>query len=160
MTINTFDNSNRYTPRDSPAVCAKALYDTLFTTSDDEPDNCYPLIVERAHYVESYSWVEVALNPHVRFHDGTPIIARDIAFTSNKFMTEGVPQSRLFYKGTTVKAIALLTVRVDPGQPGKESMLSLLSLSVMPEPFWRQHKLGDPLSKPPLANGPHRISAW
>ncbi len=63
--------------------------------------------------------MEIALNPHARFHDGTPITARDVAFTFNKFMTEGVPQFRLFYKGTTVKAIAPLTVRIDLGQPGK-----------------------------------------
>ncbi len=59
-----------------------------------------------------------------------------------------------------MKAIAPLTVRIDLGQPGKENMLSLLSLPVMPEAFWRQHKLSDPLSKPPLASGPYRISAW
>ncbi len=103
--------------------------------------------------------MEIALNPRARFHDGTPITARDVAFTFNKFMTEGVPQFRMFYKGTTVKAIAPLTVRIDLGQPGKENMLSLLSLPVMPEAFWRQHKLSDPLSKPPLASGPYRISA-
>jgi microcin C transport system substrate-binding protein len=34
------------------------------------------------------------------FHDGSPITASDVAFTFHKFMTEGVPQFRLFYKGT------------------------------------------------------------
>ena len=157
--IGTFDNFNRYALRGNPAVRTEALYDTLFTTSDDEPGSYYPLIAERARYAEDYSWMEIALNPRARFHDGTPITARDVAFTFNKFMTEGVPQFRLFYKGTTVKAIAPLTVRIDLGQPGKENMLSLLSLPVMPEAFWRQHKLSDPLSKPPLASGPYRISA-
>ncbi len=158
--IGTFDNFNRYALRGNPAVRTEALYDTLFTTSDDEPGSYYPLIAERARYAEDYSWMEIALNPRARFHDGTPITARDVAFTFNKFMTEGVPQFRLFYKGTTVKAIAPLTVRIDLGQPGKENMLSLLSLPVMPEAYWRQHKLSDPLSKPPLASGPYRISAW
>ena len=130
--IGTFDNFNRYALRGNPAVRTEALYDTLFTTSDDEPGSYYPLIAERARYAEDYSWMEIALNPHARFHDGTPITARDVAFTFNKFMTEGVPQFRLFYKGTTVKAIAPLTVRIDLGQPGKENMLSLLSLPVMP----------------------------
>jgi microcin C transport system substrate-binding protein len=59
-----------------------------------------------------------------------------------------------------VKAIAPLTVRIDLGQPGKENMLSLLSLPVMPEAFWKNHKLSDPLSKPPLASGPYRITDW
>ena len=39
-------------------------------------------------------------------------------------------------------------------------MLSLLSLPVMPEAFWRHHKLSDPLSTPPLASGPYRITDW
>jgi microcin C transport system substrate-binding protein len=52
-------------------------------------------------------------------------------------MTEGVPQFRLIYKGTTVKAIAPFTVRIELGEPGKENMLSLFSLPVMPEKFWK-----------------------
>jgi microcin C transport system substrate-binding protein len=60
-------------------------------------------------------------------------------------MTEGVPQFRLFYKGTTREAIAPRRAYY-LAQPGKENMLSLLSLPVMPEAFWRNHKLSDPLS--------------
>lgn len=75
-------------------------------------------------------------------------------------MTEGVPQFRLVYKGTTVKAIAPLTVRIELAKPGKEDMLSLFSLPIMPEKFWKNHKLSDPLSTPPLASGPYRITQW
>lgn len=74
--------------------------------------------------------MEVAINPRARFHDGSPITARDVEFTFQKFMTEGVPQFRLVYKGTTVKAIAPLTVRIELAKPGKEDMLSLFSLPV------------------------------
>ena len=59
-------------------------------------------------------------------------------------MTEGVPQFRLVYKGTTVKAIAPLTVRIELPEANKENMLSLFSLPVMPESFWKNHKLSDP----------------
>jgi microcin C transport system substrate-binding protein len=65
-------------------------------------------------------------------------------------MTEGVPQFRLVYKGTTIKAIAPLTVRIELAEPNKENMLSLFSLPVMPASFWKSHKLSDPLSTPPL----------
>ncbi len=61
--IGTFDNFNRYALRGNPAVRTEALYDTLFTTSDDEPGSYYPLIAERARYAEDYSWMEIALNP-------------------------------------------------------------------------------------------------
>ena len=158
--IGTFDNFNRYALRGNAAVRTESLYDTLFTTSDDEPGSYYPLIAEMARYADDYSWMEVSLNPQATFHDGSPIRASDVAFTFQKFMTEGVPQFRLIYKGTTIKAIAPLTVRIELAEPGKENMLSLLSLPVMPEKFWKDHKLSDPLAKPPLGSGPYRISAW
>lgn len=75
-------------------------------------------------------------------------------------MTEGVPQFRLVYKGTTVKAIAPLTVRIELAKPSKEDMLSLFSLPVFPEKYWKDHKLSDPLATPPLASGPYRVTSW
>lgn len=158
--IGTFDNFNRYALRGNPAVRTESLYDALFTTSDDEPASYYPLIAERMRYPDNYAWAEVEINPNARFHDGSPITAEDVAFTFSKFMTEGVPQFRLYYKGTTVKAIAPLTVRIELGAPGKENLLGLLSLPVMPKAYWKDHKLSDPLSRPPLASGPYKITAW
>ena len=118
--FNHFDYVNPAAPKGG-----QITYDTLFTTSDDEPGSYYPLIAESARYADDYSWVEVAINPRARFHDGSPITARDVEFTFQKFTTEGVPQFRLVYKGTTVKAIAPLTVRIELAKPGKEDMLSL-----------------------------------
>lgn len=158
--IGTFDNFNRFALRGNAAVRTDALYDTLFTTSDDEPGSYYPLIAEMARYADDFSWAEIAINPKATFQDGSPVKASDVAFSFTKFMTEGVPQFRLIYKGTTVKAIAPLTVRITLAKPGKEDLLSLFSLPVMPEKFWKNHKLSDPLSVPPLGGGPYRISQW
>ncbi|HAS1414142.1 extracellular solute-binding protein [Enterobacter hormaechei] len=156
----TFDNFNRFALRGVAAARTESLYDTLFVTSDDEPGSYYPLVAENVRYADDFSWAEIAINPRARFHDGTPVSVRDVAFTFHKFMTEGVPQFRLVYKGTTVKAIAPLTVRIELPEPNKENMLSLFSLPVMPESFWKNHKLSDPLSTPPLAGGPYRITDW
>ncbi len=158
--IGTFDNFNRYALRGNPGVRTDTLYDTLFTTSDDEPGSYYPLIGEMARYPSNFAWAEIEINPRARFHDGTPIKASDVAFTFNKFMTEGVPQFRLIYKGAKVKAIAPLTVRIELAVPSKERMLGLFSLPVFPEKFWKDHKLSDPLSAPPPASGPYKITAW
>ncbi|WP_312212233.1 extracellular solute-binding protein [Pseudescherichia sp.] len=158
--IGTFDNFNRFALRGNAGVRTESLYDSLFTTSDDEPGSYYPLIAEVARYADDYSWMEISLNPQATFHDGSPITARDVAFTFHKFMTEGVPQFRLIYKGTTMEAIAPLTVRIRLAKPGKEDLLSLLTLPVMPEKFWKDHKLSDPLATPPLGSGPYRISKW
>ncbi|ABP61438.1 extracellular solute-binding protein [Enterobacter sp. 638] len=158
--MGTFDNFNRFALRGVAAERTDSLYDTLFVTSDDEPGSYYPLVAEAVRYADDFSWAEVTLNPRARFHDGSPVKASDVAFTFHKFMTEGVPQFRIVFKGTTVKTIAPLTVRIQLAEPSKESMLSLFSLPVMPESFWKDHKLSDPISTPPLAGGPYRITSW
>jgi microcin C transport system substrate-binding protein len=111
--IGTYDNFNRYAPRGVPGERTDALYDSLFTTSDDEIGSYYPLIAESARFPADMRWVEIDINARARFHDSTPITAADVAFTFNKFMTEGVPQFRVAYKGITVKAISRLTVRIE-----------------------------------------------
>lgn len=158
--IGTFDNFNRYALRGNPGVSTETLYDTLFANADDEPGSYYPLVAEMARYPDNFAWAEIEINPQARFHDGTPIKASDVAFTFNKFMIEGVPQFRLVYKGAKVRAIAPLTVRIELATPSKERMLGLFSLPVFPEKFWKNHKLSDPLSAPPLASGPYKITAW
>lgn len=158
--IGTFDNFNRFALRGSAAMRSEQLYDSLFTTSDDEMASYYPLVAESARYAADFSWMEVAINPQAQFHNHQPITARDVAFTFNKFMTEGVPQFRIYYKGVTAKAIAPLTVRFEFPNPDKDMVLGLLTLPIMPESFWQHHKLGDPLASPPPASGPYRITAW
>ncbi|TKI05830.1 extracellular solute-binding protein [Martelella alba] len=158
--IGTFDNFNRYALRGTAAARTEQLYDSLFTTSDDEMGSYYPLVADTVRYPTDLKWIEVTLNPRARYHNHQPITARDVVFTFNKFMTEGVPQFRLYYKGVTAKVIAPLTVRFDFPQPDKEKMLGLLSLPILPESFWRHHKLSEPLTAPPPSSGPYRITAW
>lgn len=158
--IGTYDNFNRAAMRGNPAIGTDNLYDRLFTSSDDETGSLYPLIAESARYPDDYRWVEVAINPQARFHDGTPVTAEDVAFTFNMFMTQGVPQYRVVYKGVTAKAISRLTVRFELPKSDRDQMLSLLSSPVYPKSFWKDHKLSDPLPAPPPGSGPYRISAY
>lgn len=158
--IGTYDNFNRYALRGYPAVRTEQLYDTLFTAAEDEPGSYYPLIALSARHSADYRWLEIDLNPKARFHDGSPITATDAAFTFNMFMTQGVPQFRVYYKGTTATAVAPLTVRFETPEPDKDKMLGLLTLPVMPHAFWQHHNFGEPLSSPPPASGPYRITAY
>ena len=158
--IGTYDNFNRYASRGNPAVRSDTLYDSLFTTSSDEIGSYYPLVADSARYDSNFRWVEVDINPRARFHDGSAITASDVAFTFSKFMTEGVPQFRVVYKGAEVKAISRLTVRIVLPRPDKDMMLGLLGLPILPQKFWEKHKFNEPLSTPPLSSGPYRISDY
>ncbi|WP_226093144.1 extracellular solute-binding protein [Dickeya oryzae] len=158
--LGTFDNFNRFALRGLAAARTESLYDSLYVSSEDEPGSYYPLIALNARYASDYSWIEIDMNPAARFHDGSPITASDVAFTFTMFMTQGVPQFRLYYKGAEASVINPHRVRFTFPEPDKEKMLGMLTLPVMPEKFWRDHKLSDPLSTPPLASGPYRITDY
>lgn len=158
--IGNYDNFNRYASRGYPGIRTDALYDSLFTASEDEIGSYYPLIAEYARYPADFKWAEITLNPRARFQNGTPITAQDVAFTFEKFMTEGVPSFRVFYKGTTVKALSRLTVRIELPKADRSMMLGLFTLPVLSEAFWRQHKFNEPLGYPPLSSGPYRITSY
>lgn len=158
--LGTYDNFNRWASRGNPAARSGQIYDALFSPSSDELGSYYPLIAESARYASDLSWVEVTINPHARFHDGSPITAADVEFTFNKLMTEGVPQFRIIFKGTNVKAIARHTVRFEFPKPDKDQVLGMLGLPILPMSFWKDHRLDQPLMKPPLGSGPYKISAY
>ncbi len=158
--IGTYDNFNRYASRGNPGAATDTLYDPLFTTSDDEVGSYYPLVAESIRYPDNFQWAEVTINPRARFQDGSPITAEDVAFTFDKFMTEGVPQFRLVYKGVTVKAVSRLTARIELPKPDKDQVLGLISLQIIPKKFWEHHKFNEPLGYPPLSSGPYRITAY
>nr|NMN91303.1 microcin C transport system substrate-binding protein [Brenneria salicis ATCC 15712 = DSM 30166]RBP59468.1 microcin C transport system substrate-binding protein [Brenneria salicis ATCC 15712 = DSM 30166] len=158
--LGTFDNFNRYALRGVAAARTERLYDSLFTTSDDEPGSYYPLVALTSRHSPDFSWVEIDMNPRAHFHDGSPMTAADVAFTYNMFMTQGVPQFRLYFKGAIAIAVAPLTVRFEFPQPDKNRMFSLLTLPIMPEKFWKNHNLAEPLAYPPPASGPYRVTAY
>lgn len=158
--VGTYDNFNRFASRGNPGIGTDTLYDGLFTTSDDEPGSYYPLIAESARHPDDYRWMEVSINPHAQFQDGTPITAQDVAFTFQKFMTEGVPQFRVAFRDVQVKALNRLTVRIDMPKPDKDRILSWLTLPVIPEKFWQNKKFNEPIGYPPLASGPYRVTSY
>lgn len=158
--VGTYDNFNRYASRGNPGAGTETLYDRLFTSSDDEPGSYYPLIAESARYSDDFRWMEIRLNPHAQFHDGTPVTAQDVAFTFDKFMREGVPQFRVVYRGVTFTALNPATVRIQLPKPDRDLMLGLLTLPVLSQKFWQDKKFNEPLSSPPLSSGPYRISRY
>ncbi|NIY92661.1 extracellular solute-binding protein [Vibrio diazotrophicus] len=160
--VGTYDNFNRYASRGVPAIYTGELYDSLMYSPTDEIDSYYPLITEKVRYSDDYTWLELDINPKARFQDGEPITAADVEFTFNKFMTEGVPQYRVYYKEIkSVKAIAPLTVRIEMSEPNREKLFSFAQgTRVLPEHFWKDKNFAEPLNEPPVGSGPYKISDY
>ncbi|WP_371990640.1 extracellular solute-binding protein [Vibrio amylolyticus] len=157
--MGTYDNFNRYASRGVAAAGSGQIYDTLMATPSDEIDSYYPLIASRVRYSDDFMWLELDINPKARFQDGVPITAHDVAFTFEKFMTEGVPQYRSYYKAIkSVTAKSDLVVRIDMAEPDREKLFSFAqSTRVLPKHFWQDKKFSEPLSEPPVGSGAYKV---
>ncbi|MGV1720902.1 extracellular solute-binding protein [Vibrio furnissii] len=158
--VGTYDNFNRYASRGVAAAASGELYDSLMFSPSDEIDSYYPLIAEKVRYSDDYTWLELDINPKARFQDGVPITAHDVEFTFNKFMTEGVPQYRVYYKEIkSVKALNDKTVRIEMSEPNRDKLFSFAQQTrVLPEHFWKDKSLSEPLNQPPVGSGPYRVA--
>ncbi|MBY5944065.1 extracellular solute-binding protein [Photobacterium rosenbergii] len=160
--VGTFDSFNRFASRGVSAAGSEAIYDTLFVSSEDEIDSYYPLIAEKVRYPEDFSWMEVDINPNARFHDGEPITAADVAFTFDKFMKEGVAQYKVYFKDVkSVTAKSERTARIEMAEPNREVLLALVQgMNVLPEHYWKDKNLSEPLNTPPVGSSAYKISDY
>jgi len=160
-TTGTWDNFNRYASRGvSGAGAGDLFYDTLMAGSLDEADVYYPLVAEKVEYPRDFSWIIFHIDPRVRSRDGVALTARDAAFSFEKFMAEGVPQFRMYYKD--VKAVVLddRRVRFELPVPDRSMALSLAGLKMLPKHWWSSRNLADPLTEVPMGSGPYTVSDY
>ena len=119
----TFDSMNPYTRRGNPGRYSWSLYESLLETSgpfgDAAPADAYGeyycLLCESIEYPETKDWVIFRLRPDIRFSDGTPLTARDVVFSHNLFLEQGLPSYAEAVRQRVISAEALddLTVRFE-----------------------------------------------
>ncbi|OED91613.1 extracellular solute-binding protein [Vibrio breoganii] len=160
--IGTYDSFNRYGSRGKPGAMTGEIYDTLMFSPTDEINTSYPLIAEKVRYEDDFSWMEVDINPKAKFQDGVPITAKDVEFTFQKFLDQGVPQYKTYFKKIkSVKAINDKTARIELAEPDRDVLFALVQgMAVLPEHFWKDKDLSQPLSQPPVGSGPYKIDSF
>ena len=175
MGFGSFDTLNPYTLKGSspigtadfssygiselnePLMVGSGNYDP----SGDEPASAYGLIAESVQYNDSRSWVVFNLRKEARFHDGTPITAKDVAFSYRTLLKQGHPQYRTYLQ--EVKRVDILSshrIRFVFKRAGNPLLiLRMGDLPVLPEHYWRDQDFSQTTFKPPLGSGPYQITS-
>ncbi|MEX1109717.1 MAG: extracellular solute-binding protein [Dongiaceae bacterium] len=157
--VGTYDTFNPYTLKGVPAAGISLTYESLMVSSGDEAFTEYGLIVETITVPEDRSWVEFALRPEARWHDGEPITAADVVFSFDTLKAKGHPFYRAYY-GSVATAVALDTHRVRfefiEGE-NRELPLIIGQMPVLPKHYWEGRDFEAPTLEPPLGSGPYRV---
>ena len=158
----TYDSFNPYVLKGSPAAGAEHVYETLMTSSADEPFSMYGLLAERIYMPEDRSWVAFKLHDDARWHDGTPITAQDVIFSLKALQNKGHPFYRFYYKNVAeAEKLGPRLVRFSfGGGPNRELPLIVGQMPVLPAHHWQAEgrDFGESTLEPPLGSGPYKVA--
>ena len=155
-----FDSLNPFNAKGDPAN--PGVYETLMTSSMDEPFTEYGLLAESIEYPADRSWVIFHLRPEARWHDGEPVTAEDVVFSFNVLREKGQPFYRYYFGSVeSVEALDARSVRFGfGGAPNRELPLILGQLPVMPKHWWEGRDFAETHLDPPLGSGPYRVGEF
>lgn len=106
-TAGGYDSLNPYSVKGRAAALSSAPYESILTSTSDEIGTSYCLLCETMEYPADRSWVIFNLRPEVKFADGSPMTAEDVAFSFNLFLTKGLTDFRTVF-GQQVEGVEVL----------------------------------------------------
>ena len=98
----SFDSTNPFIIKGiaAPGI-SSFVYQSLMTSSYDEPQSFYGLIAEAVDVASDGGSVTFTLNPAAKWQDGKPITAADVVWSLQALKEKGHPQFRALYKPIT-----------------------------------------------------------
>ena len=160
--IGTFDSFNNFIVKGNPVANIDLIYNTLTTSSADEPFSQYGELAEEIYMPEDRSWVAFKLRPEARWHDGKQVSVEDVIWTFNTLVTDGEPFFR-FYYGNVQDVIKagndIVRFNFKNGE-NRELPLILGQLTVLPKHYWKERDFNKTTLEPPLGSGPYRVKKF
>ena len=159
-TVDTFSTLNPFTLKGVSAAGAGLPFESLLEGSADEADSAYGLIAAGVALAPDRRSVRFLLRPEARWHDGTPITARDVAFSFEILTTEGHPAFANQLAGVDrVETAGEHDVTFHLADPDNRKLpLIVGGLSIVSGDYYREHAFGETTMEPPLGSGPYRVA--
>jgi microcin C transport system substrate-binding protein len=166
----TFDSFNLVIAgvRGEIAAGISLIYDTLMTSSMDEPSAEYGLIAEALRYPADYSQVTFRLNPDARWHDGEPITVDDVVF-SFEVLKANSPQYAFYYRNVvSAEETAEGEVTFVFDEINNRELPQIVGqLPILPRHWWEgaradgtQRDVTQTMLEPPLGSGAYRVGRF
>lgn len=159
-TVDTYSTLNPFTLKGTSAAGAGLPFESLLEGSADEADAAYRLVAQSVALAPDRRSVRFVLRPEARWHDGTPITARDVAFSFEILTTEGHPAFANQLAGVErVETAGDREVTFHLADPDNRKLpLIVGGLSIVSEAYYRDRAFGETTMEPPLGSGAYRVA--
>ena len=156
----TFDNLNSMNGKGSAADGVNYLFDSLMSSSLDEPGVMYPLLAEKATFdPKKTAYVIFHLNPKAKFSDGSPLTAADVKYSFDAFQSKSNPGLQM-YLADLAKTEVLSRHQVKmsfKSDSNAEMPLILAQMPIYSKKDWSSKDFSRVTLQPILGSGPYLI---
>ena len=162
----TFDSFNQFTRKGTTASMATIGYESILTSTADDPYGSYCFLCTTMEYPDDLSWVIFNLRDDVTFWDGTKMTAEDIAFSHNLFVEQGIAEYRAIIKEVVDKVEVTGPLQVKytftEGAP-KRDPISFAGSSMALSKAWFEEtgaRVDDRSDAPFMATGAYKLGSF
>jgi microcin C transport system substrate-binding protein len=160
--FGTFNSLNGFILRGDPAAGSDLIFDSLMKNSLDEHDALYGLVAKSVEISADRLTYRFRLRKEARFHDGSPLTAKDAAFSLDILKTKGHPLIRAQLRDL-VKAVAeaddILTVTLAEGR-SRDLPLLVAGYPIFSAAYYGKHPFEETTLDPPLGSSAYKIGKF
>ena len=160
--FTTFNTLNIYILKGDGAAGMGAIFNSLMAGSGDEPDSMYGLLARAVRVSADKTVYRFLLRKEARFHDGSRLTARDVAFSLNFLKTKGHPSIRQTLRdldAAEAEAEDIVMVRLKP-QHSREAILIIAGQPVFSAAYYTSHPFDETSLQPPLGSSAYKVGAF
>ena len=158
----TFNSLNGFILKGDAAQDMELVFASLMARANDEPDAIYGLAADQVSISPDRQTYRFRLREGIKFHDGTPITAADVAFSLTTLKEKGHPNIAMLLRemeaaeadGDRVAVIRFSAKR------SHDTPLIVARLPILSSAFYATRKFDETSLEPPLGSGPYKVGRF
>jgi microcin C transport system substrate-binding protein len=158
----TFNSLHIYILRGDGAQGMELTFASLMARAQDEPDAVYGLAAQGVEISPDGLTYRFILRPGIKFHDGTPITAHDVAFSLKTLKEKGHPIAQQLlrdFSGVQAANDTTIVATFARGR-GRDVPIFLASLPIFSRAYYTSHSFEETSLEPPLGSGPYKVGRF
>src|ERR1700691_3962955 len=158
----TFNSLNTFILRGDAAQGMEMTFATLMVRAGDEPDAMYGLAAAKVRRSADGLTYQFFIRPEAKFHDGSPLTARDVAFSLAILKEKGHPlisQSLRDFAGAAADDDSTVTVRFAPKR-ARDVPLFVAGLPIFSRAYYATRPFDESSLDIPLGSGAYQVGRF
>ncbi len=158
----TFNSLNIFILKGDGAQGMELTFASLMARAEDEPDALYGLAaraVQRSSDALTYRFL---LRPNIKFHDGSPLTAHDVAFSLKILKDKGHPIAQQLLRdfvGAEAPDEATVVVHF-AAHRARDVPLFVAALPIFSRSYYADRRFDETTLEVPLGSGPYKVGRF